>query len=46
MPSITSRSKDFMFAEQKRSGVLLYSRAQYLDDRYLRAVGYSAKSKR
>jgi len=37
--------KDFMFAEQKRSGVLLAG-LEHLDDRYLRAVGYTTKSKR
>jgi FAD/FMN-containing dehydrogenase len=34
-----------MFAEQKRSGVLLAG-LEHLDDRYLRAVGYTTKSKR
>ncbi|MDB5941713.1 MAG: linked oxidase-like protein, partial [Ramlibacter sp.] len=44
VPSIVE-IKDFMFAEQKRSGVLLAG-LEHLDDRYLRAVGYSTKSKR
>jgi FAD/FMN-containing dehydrogenase/Fe-S oxidoreductase len=44
VPSIVE-IKDFMFAEQQRSGVLLAG-LEHLDDRYLRAVGYSTKSKR
>ena len=44
VPSIVE-IKDFMFAEQKRSGTLLAG-LEHLDDRYLRAVGYSTKSKR
>ncbi|HEY8051020.1 MAG TPA: FAD/FMN-binding oxidoreductase [Ramlibacter sp.] len=44
VPSIVE-IKDFMFAQQKRSGVLLAG-LEHLDDRYLRAVGYSTKSKR
>jgi len=44
VPSIVE-IKDFMFAEQKRSGVLLAG-LEHLDDRYLRAVGYTTKSKR
>ena len=36
---------DFMFAEQKRSGVMLAG-LEHLDDRYLKAVGYATKSKR
>ncbi len=36
---------DFMFAEKKRSGVLLAG-LEHLDDRYLKAVGYATKSKR
>ncbi|MCY7308477.1 MAG: FAD-binding oxidoreductase, partial [Rhodoferax sp.] len=36
---------DFMFAEQKRSGVLLAG-LEHLDDRYLKAVGYATKSRR
>ncbi|MGQ9724417.1 MAG: DUF3683 domain-containing protein [Tepidimonas sp.] len=37
--------KDFLFAEQKRTGTLLAG-LEHLDDRYLKAVGYSTKSKR
>jgi FAD/FMN-containing dehydrogenase/Fe-S oxidoreductase len=44
VPSIVE-IKDFMFAEQRRSGVLLAG-LEHLDDRYLRAVGYTTKSKR
>ena len=44
VPSIVE-IKDFMFAEQKRSGVMLAG-LEHLDDRYLRAVGYATKSKR
>ncbi len=44
VPSIVE-IKDYMFAEQKRSGVLLAG-LEHLDDRYLRAVGYATKSKR
>ncbi|HMA08147.1 MAG TPA: FAD-binding oxidoreductase, partial [Ramlibacter sp.] len=44
VPSIVE-IKDFMFAEQKRSGVLLAG-LEHLDDRYLKAVGYSTKSRR
>jgi len=44
VPSIVE-IKNFMFAEQKRSGVLLAG-LEHLDDRYLRAVGYATKSKR
>ncbi|WP_313312093.1 FAD/FMN-binding oxidoreductase [Pulveribacter sp.] len=44
VPSIVE-IKDFMFSEQKRSGVLLAG-LEHLDDRYLRAVGYTTKSKR
>ena len=44
VPSIVE-IKDFMFAEQKRTGVVLAG-LEHLDDRYLRAVGYSTKSKR
>ena len=44
VPSIVE-IKDFMFAEAKRTGVLLAG-LEHLDDRYLRAVGYSTKSKR
>ena len=44
VPSIVE-IKDFMFAEQKRSGVLLAG-LEHLDDRYLKAVGYATKSKK
>ncbi len=44
VPSIVE-IKDFMFAEQKRTGTLLAG-LEHLDDRYLRAVGYSTKSRR
>ncbi|WCM87318.1 FAD/FMN-binding oxidoreductase [Acidovorax sp. NCPPB 3576] len=44
VPSIVE-IKDFMFAEQQRSGVLLAG-LEHLDDRYLKAVGYATKSKR
>lgn len=44
VPSIVE-IKDFMFAEKDRSGVLLAG-LEHLDDRYLKAVGYSTKSKR
>ena len=44
VPSIVE-IKDFMFAEQKRTGVLLAG-LEHLDDRYLKAVGYSTKSKK
>jgi FAD/FMN-containing dehydrogenase/Fe-S oxidoreductase len=44
VPSIVE-IKDFMFAEQTRSGVVLAG-LEHLDDRYLRAVGYSTKSRR
>ena len=37
--------RDFMFAEQQRSGTVLAG-FEHLDDRYLRAVGYSTKSRR
>jgi FAD/FMN-containing dehydrogenase/Fe-S oxidoreductase len=37
--------KEFMFAEQKRTGTLLAG-LEHLDDRYLKAVGYATKSKR
>ncbi len=43
VPSIVE-IKDFMFAEQKRSGVVLAG-LEHLDDRYLKAVGYATKSK-
>ncbi|MFZ2739529.1 MAG: FAD/FMN-binding oxidoreductase [Burkholderiaceae bacterium] len=44
VPSIVE-IKDFMFSEQKRSGVVLAG-LEHLDDRYLKAVGYATKSKR
>ena len=44
VPSIVE-IKDFMFSEQKRSGVLLAG-LEHLDDRYLRAVRYATKSRR
>ncbi|MEO5796409.1 MAG: DUF3683 domain-containing protein, partial [Rhodoferax sp.] len=44
VPSIVE-IKDFMFAEAKRTGVLLAG-LEHLDDRYLKAVGYTTKSKR
>lgn len=44
VPSIVD-IKDFMFAEQKRSGTLLAG-LEHLDDRYLKAVGYATKSKK
>ncbi|MDO5623483.1 MAG: FAD/FMN-binding oxidoreductase [Pseudomonadota bacterium] len=44
VPSIVE-IKDFMFAEQKRTGTLLAG-LEHLDDRYLRAVGYTTKSRR
>ncbi len=44
VPSIVE-IKDFMFAEAARSAVVLAG-LEHLDDRYLRAVGYSTKSKR
>ncbi len=44
VPSIVE-IKDFMFAEQKRSGVMLAG-LEHLDDRYLKAVGYATKSKK
>ena len=44
VPSIVE-IKDFMFAEVGRSGTLLAG-LEHLDDRYLKAVGYTTKSKR
>jgi FAD/FMN-containing dehydrogenase/Fe-S oxidoreductase len=44
VPSIVE-IKDFMFAEQKRTGVMLAG-LEHMDDRYLKAVGYATKSKR
>jgi FAD/FMN-containing dehydrogenase/heterodisulfide reductase subunit B len=54
VPSIVE-IKDFMFAQQKRAGEnmegqgsspVLLAGLEHLDDRYLKAVGYSTKSKR
>ena len=44
VPSIVE-IRDFMFAERKRSGTMLAG-LEHLDDRYLKAVGYTTKSKR
>lgn len=44
VPSIVE-VKAFMFAEAKRSGTLLAG-LEHLDDRYLKAIGYTTKSKR
>jgi len=44
VPSIVE-IKEFMFAEALRSGVLLAG-LEHLDNRYLKAVGYTTKSKR
>ncbi len=44
VPSIVE-IKDYMFAEQRRTGTLLAG-LEHLDDRYLKAVGYATKSKR
>jgi FAD/FMN-containing dehydrogenase/Fe-S oxidoreductase len=44
VPSIVE-IKDYMFAEQRRSGTVLAG-LEHLDDRYLKAVGYATKSKR
>ncbi|WP_370454924.1 DUF3683 domain-containing protein [Paucibacter sp. KBW04] len=38
--------KDFMFTEAKRPGGAVLAGLEHLDDRYLKAVGYSTKSKR
>jgi FAD/FMN-containing dehydrogenase/Fe-S oxidoreductase len=38
--------KDFMFAEAKRPGGAVLAGLEHLDDRYLKAVGYSTKSKK
>jgi FAD/FMN-containing dehydrogenase/Fe-S oxidoreductase len=37
--------KDFMFAQQQQTGVLLAA-LEHLDERYLKAVGYATKAKR
>ena len=44
VPSIVE-IKDFMFSEARRSGTVLAG-LEHLDDRYLRAVGYTTKSRR
>jgi FAD/FMN-containing dehydrogenase/Fe-S oxidoreductase len=44
VPSIVE-IKDFMFAEAKQGGAILAG-LEHLDDRYLKAVGYTTKSKR
>ncbi len=44
VPSIVE-IKDFMFAEQNRTGTVLAG-LEHLDDRYLKAVGYATKSRR
>ncbi len=44
VPSIVE-IKDYMFAQQKQSSVVLAG-LEHLDDRYLKAVGYATKSKR
>ncbi len=45
VPSIVD-IKDFMFAEAKKPGGAILAGLEHLDDRYLKAVGYSTKSKR
>ena len=45
VPSIVE-IKDFMFMEAKRPGGAILAGLEHLDDRYLKAVGYSTKSKR
>jgi len=44
VPSIVE-IKDFMFAEQRRGGAILAG-LEHLDDRYLKAVGYTTKARR
>jgi len=44
VPSIVE-IRDFMFAESARTGTVLAG-LEHLDDRYLRAVGYTTKSRR
>ena len=44
VPSIVE-IKDFMFAEAKRGGAILAG-LEHLDDRYLKAVGYTTKSRK
>ncbi|MBQ0944198.1 FAD/FMN-binding oxidoreductase [Ideonella sp. 4Y16] len=45
VPSIVE-IKDFMFDEMKRPGGAILAGLEHLDDRYLKAVGYTTKSKR
>ncbi|WP_411910551.1 DUF3683 domain-containing protein [Paucibacter sp. DJ1R-11] len=45
VPSIVE-IRDFMFAEAARPGGAILAGLEHLDDRYLKAVGYSTKSKR
>ena len=45
VPSIVE-IKDFMFAEARRPGGAVLAGLEHLDDRYLKAVGYTTKSKR
>jgi len=45
VPSIVD-IKDFMFEEAKRPGGAILAGLEHLDDRYLKAVGYTTKSKR
>ncbi|HEY1090870.1 MAG TPA: FAD-binding oxidoreductase, partial [Burkholderiaceae bacterium] len=45
VPSIVD-IKDFMFEEMKRPGGAILAGLEHLDDRYLKAVGYTTKSKR
>jgi FAD/FMN-containing dehydrogenase/Fe-S oxidoreductase len=44
VPSIVE-IKDFMFSEQRRGGAILAG-LEHLDDRYLKAVGYTTKARR
>ena len=44
VPSIVE-IKDFMFAQQRKGGAILAG-LEHLDDRYLKAVGYTTKAKR
>ncbi|RZU02253.1 DUF3683 domain-containing protein [Rivibacter subsaxonicus] len=45
VPSIVE-IKDFMFAEAQKPGGAILAGLEHLDDRYLKAVGYTTKSKR
>ena len=45
VPSIVE-IRDFMFAEAARPGGAILAGLEHLDDRYLKAVGYTTKSKR